>query len=196
MNSGEFMNDGFAQVIGALIPFTLLNFVLIIERIQKFVLHSDEEQVQKMIQRLGMRKSVSMFISYIVSLCILPICCPILAYLAKISILRTTTFWFILWNLVLYFLNVTFTNHIIRFMINNLFWANICTKAHFWLSVLVSLYIYLLTEINPILVDIQSFFLPLPAISWIVRLGIIASNKGIEVELFQSNEIVNGNNMT
>ena len=90
----------------------------IIERFQTFVLHSDEEQVQKMIQRLGKRKSVSMFITYMVSLTIIPVLCPILAYLAQISIMRTTSFWFILWNLVLYFMNVILLNQIIKFMID------------------------------------------------------------------------------
>ena len=53
-----------------------------------------------------------------------------------------------------------------------------------------------MTTLEPWFIYSSAALLPVPALTWIIRLGIVAYNKDIPVELFQANPIVNGNDMT
>ena len=64
------------------------------------------------------------------------------------------------------------------------------------LSILITIYSFIMVQIQPWFVYTVSILLPLPALSWIVNLGVIASNRSIEVALGQSNPIVNGVDMS
>ena len=101
MNSVEFENDGFAEVVGALIPMSLAILIGFPDRLKLLTSGSDEDKVQRLLQRLGMRKSVEVYIDYVVWLCMMPLMIFV-CFLASTSVMKTTSFWFIFWNMIIY----------------------------------------------------------------------------------------------
>ena len=142
-----------------------------------------------------MRKTVDIYIENIVTLCCVPFGI-VFCWIAQTYVLKTTSFGFIFWNIFIYAANTHSLNHLVRFAIDNHFWAEVVEVGLEFLGISVVIQSYLLTVINPYFVYVTSFLLPLPAINWIVKLGIIASNRGIDVAVHQSNMIVAGNDMT
>ena len=110
--------------------------------------------------------------------------------------MKTTSYWFIFWNLIIYASNVNSLNHLIKFAVDSHFWAEFFEIAFELLGISIVIQSYLIPTIEPWFVNTTALLLPLPAINSIVQLGIIASNKDIEVQMLQTNVIVNGNDMS
>lgn len=172
--------------------YVMINFS---ERLKTHTSDSNEDKVQRLLQRLGMRKTVDIYFENIVTLFCYPFAI-ILCHIAQYYVLKTTSFWFIFWNVFIYAANTFSLNHLVRFAIDNHFWAEFVEQGLELLGISVVIQSYLLPVINPNFVYVSSFLLPLPAINWIVKLGIIASNRGIDVMMLQPNVIVAGNDMT
>ena len=109
---------------------------------------------------------------------------PVVSYIAHVYVLKTTAVSFIFMNLYFYKTNVVITSSLINFMIVDHFWAEVAEIAVEILSILVSVFGFFIPVINPTFVYVSSFLLPLPAITWFVKLGIIASNTGQDVDLW------------
>ena len=84
----------------------------------------------------------------------------------------------------------------VTFIIDNEEHAEYVNLAFEAIGLIATAFSYSVTTIEPSFVYTVSALLPLPAITWITKLGIIASNRGIDVNLLQENVIVNGNDMT
>ena len=108
----------------------------------------------------------------------------------------TTSFGFLFLNIIVFAFNVIIQSHLIRFTITSHHWAEGVEIFFEVAAIIVSVQGYFMATIEPSFVLSTSFLLPLSAITWCCKLGIIASNKGIDVYAFQSNMIVNGNDMS
>lgn len=144
--------------------FVMINLA---ERLKTHTSDSNEDKVQRLLQRLGMRKTVDIYFENIVSLCCVPFV-VVLCYIAQTYVLKTTSFWFIFCNMFIYALNTFSLNHLVRFAIDNHFWHHKVEEGLEILGICVVIQSYLLPVINPNFVYVTSFLLPLPAINWIV----------------------------
>ena len=63
-----------------------------------------------------------MYIDYIVWFCLMP-GLVLVCFLASSYVLKTTSFWFIFWNIIIFSQNTATTNQLIRFAIDNREWA-------------------------------------------------------------------------
>ena len=102
MNTGPFYNDGYSEVVGALASFTIYAFVLLPGRVVSELSDSRESRIQQMLQRAGVRKSVDLGLECILLLMILPIALPLLSWLIVDNLLKTTNFWFLFFNIMLF----------------------------------------------------------------------------------------------
>ena len=85
---------------------------------------------------------------------------------------------------------------ILRFFVDSHKWAEVAELSLEFSGIFVTVLGYYFTTIPPMFVYLSSFFLPIPALTWCFRLGIIAYNRNIDVALFQNNTIVNGVDLT
>ena len=136
----------------------------------------------KMFHRLGYRKSAELYLEWILMLMILPTVVPILVAIASNFLLKTTSNGFIFVNTILFTLNQILISHIIDFFFEGHETAEYVETGIEVLNIFATLVTFSLPTIEPYIVYSTSI-LPLPAISWITKLGIIASNKGIYVDL-------------
>ena len=86
-------------------------------------------------------------------------------------------------------------SHIVDFFCDNHIVAEVVEIIIEVLNIGATLVAYAVPVIDPTIVNITSF-LPLPALTWMIKLSIIASNKSIDVAIGQPNLIVNGNYLT
>jgi len=73
---------------------------------------------------------------------------------------------------------------LIRFTISNHIIAEVVEITFEVLGIIVTVQGFFMTTIEPWYTYTSSALLPVPAIGWIMQLGIIAFNKNIDVELF------------
>ena len=69
-----------------------------------------------------MRKSVDLYVEDIAIVCALPLLI-FTCLIAIFQVTKTTSFWFMFWNVVIYACNVSIMNHLIKFAIDDHFWA-------------------------------------------------------------------------
>ena len=120
---------------------------------------------------------------------------PIIVSIAQRNLLKTTSWGFIFVNAILFTFNQIMVSHVVDFFTENEEHAEHLETGIEVLNIFATLVTFSLPTIEPYIVYTTSV-LPLPAITWMTKLGIIASNKGIHVDLFQKNPIVNGNDLT
>ena len=196
MNSGTFQNDGFSEVLGVLLPYTIYAFISLTGRIFEEFSTSEERKLQQILRLAGMRKTVDLYLEYLFLFVLLVTALPVLTWVGVTQIMFTTSFGFLFVNIIVYALNVILQTHLIRFTITNHAWAEAVEIFFEVAAIIVTVQGYFMATIEPAFVYTVSFVLPLSAITWCIKLGIIASNKNLEVMLGQANEIVNGNDMT
>ena len=127
-----------------------------------------------------MRKIVEIAYESIIAYMTLPFLF-LICWLTQIHLLKTTSYWFIFWNIIIYYINTSALSGMIRFAIDNHVWAEIIEVVFEALGILVVVQSYINPVIDKTFVDITSLLLPMPAFNWIIILGTIASNKDIEV---------------
>ena len=142
-----------------------------------------------------MRVSVIVGLEYFLVLCCVPIFIGI-TVISVVCLTKTMSFGFLFVNVLIFACNIVLQNHIYTVIIDSHLWAEIFEIFTEVLSLLLTAFSYVMVTIEPKSVYLTSFLLPLPHIAWVVKLGIIAANRGIDVKLLQSNEIVNGNDLT
>ena len=145
-----------------------------------------------MFQRLGYRKSAELFLEWSLLLVLLPTVLPIMTAIVQARLIPTTSFGFIYVNCLLFAINQLMMSHIVDFFFDNHIVAEVVEIAFEVLNIGATLIAYAVPVIDPTIVNITSL-LPLPALTWMIKLSIIASNKSIDVAFGQSNYIVNGN---
>ena len=121
---------------------------------------------------------------------------PLVAWMTQQEFLQTTSFSFILVNMILFSLNQTFESIGVRFAFDSHTKAEIAELSLEFVGIFITVLSYYFVTIPPLFVYITSFVFPIPAITWCLRLGIIAYNRNINVALFQDNPIVNGVDLT
>ena len=89
-------------------------------------------------------------------------------------------------------MNQLMLSHFVDFFFDNHIVAEVVEITIEVLNIGATLIAYAVPVIDPTIVNITSL-LPLPALTWMVKLSIIASNKSIDVAVGQTNYIVNGN---
>ena len=196
MNSKPFYNDNYAEVIGTIMPLIIYAVANLASRTITLTSDINEDRIQQLLQRLGMRKSVELGLEYLLSFFFSAFFLPLVTLIGCRLILTTTDFWFLFVNILIYSLNVTMMSHAIKFLIRSHVYAEIVELLAEGIQIMITIYGLLMTTIEPWYVYYSSTLLPLPAITWVIRLGQIAFNRGIEVKLFQRNPIVNGNDLT
>ena len=195
MDSPEYEFDEFAEVIATLFPICVYAYINVPKQFIWATSTPDEPRIAKMFHRLGYRKSAELYTEWLLMLVIIPTMIPILVAIAKNNLLKTTSFGFIYLNTFLFAINQIMVSHIIDFFCDSEEWAERLETGIEILNIFATLVTFSLPTIEPYIVYTTSI-LPLPAITWMTKLGIIASNKGIDVDLYQRNVIVNGNDMT
>ena len=136
-----------------------------------------------MFHRLGYRKSAEIYTEWILMMMILPTMIPVLVGIAKKTFLKTTSFGFLYVNAFLFAENQIMVGHIIDFFCESEEFAERLETGLEVLNIFATLVTFSLPTIEPYIV-LSTSLLPLPAITWITKLGIIASNKGIDVDLW------------
>ena len=123
---------------------------------------------------------------------LLPTVLPIMTAIVKARLIPTTSFGFIYVNCLLFAMNQLMLSHFVDFFFDNHIVAEVVEITIEVLNIGATLIAYAVPVIDPTIVNITSL-LPLPALTWMVKLSIIASNKSIDVAVGQTNYIVNGN---
>ena len=134
-----------------------------------------------MLQRAGMRKTVDLGIEWYLLLSYIPTVLPILTTIAYLAITPYVSFWFTYWNIFFFSANIILTSHVIRFTIDDHFWAEIVELIFEALNIIITVQNYFIVIIEPTIVYWTSFLLPFSALTWSTKLGIIASNKEMHV---------------
>ena len=83
----------------------------------------DEQRIQEMARRLGMRKTVEAWFESFIILLVLPTMLPAVIGLGSAILLPTTSYWFIFVQAIIFLLRVISQNWMIRFTIDNEEWA-------------------------------------------------------------------------
>ena len=143
-----------------------------------------------------MRKSVEATFEFVITMTLLPTLLPVMTTITSRFVLMSTSWWFIFWTFIVFTLRVVVQSWVIRFSIDNHEHAEIVEVTLEVLQIVLTIFAQLLVKINPNFILTASFFLPLLYVSQTLRLGVIAKNSNIDVELFQRNLIVNNNDMT
>ena len=196
MNSPYFYNDNFSEVMGALLGLTIYIASNLASRFIEYTGDFDEKRIQQKLQRLGMRKSVELWLETLLTFGFQLVLIPLLCWMGTSYVIKTTDFWFFAVNMGIYASNVTILSHMLKFLIDGHVLAESVEITVEILQILLILFSYVLVKINPTFVLISVFLLPLPHINWVITLAEIAKNKSINVSLGQSNPIVNGNDLT
>jgi len=179
MNSPYFYNDNFSEVIGALLGLTIYTASYLASRFITYTGDFDENRIQQKLQRLGMRKSVELWLETLLTFCFQLVLIPLLCWMGTHYVLKTTDFWFFAVNMGIYAQNVTILTHMLKFLIDGHVLAELMEITIEILQLLLILLSYYMVAINPRFVLISVFLLPLPHINWVITLAEIAKNKGI-----------------
>jgi hypothetical protein len=143
-----------------------------------------------------MRKSVELLLEALIGSVLLAIFIPLLTWMGITYVIKTTSFGFLAVNMAIYACNMTILSHIIKFLIES---HVLSEGVEIFVEILQVLSIagsYFIIKFNRSFILATSFLLPLSHMTWITTLAEIAKNKSINVELFQPNLIVNGNELT
>ena len=106
MNSGTFQNDGFSEVLGVLLPYTIYAFISLTGRIFEEFSTSEERKLQQILRLAGMRKTVDLYLEYLFLFVLLVTALPVLTWVGVTQIMFTTSFGFLFVNIIVYALNV------------------------------------------------------------------------------------------
>lgn len=128
-----------------------------------------------------MRKSVEIGLEMVFLLILGTTLLPILGYVIKLKLLQTTSigFWFL--NIFIFATRVVLFQNLVRFAIDNHALAEVVEVIIELVQIILTFYSYYEVVINPIYVLTASFCLPMLHLLWIVKLGVIAFNKNIDV---------------
>ena len=135
----SFHNDGFSEVIGALVPITIYAFVELSSRIIKLSGGTNEWEINLWLQRIGMRKSAELGLEYILSIPILAISLPIIVWTAQSYLVPNISFGFLLVNFIIYAVSSITQSHLIKFTIENHFWAELVEITLELVAVLITI---------------------------------------------------------
>ena len=143
-----------------------------------------------------MRKSVEISLELTFLLILGPILLPVIAYFIDKQLMQTTTYGFLIVNVLIFSMRVVFFQNLFRYAIDSHTVAEVVEIVSELLQLAMTFYSFYMVYINPVYVLVASFCFPILHMTWIVKLGIIAYNKNLVVALGQSNVITNGNDMT
>ena len=115
----SFTNDGYSEVVGALIPVTLYAIVDLAGRLISLTAGTNENEINLWLHRIGMRKSAELGLEYTISLMTLPILLPLMVWTTHTYVLSNVSFGFLLVNMVIYALSAIAQSHLIRFTIDD-----------------------------------------------------------------------------
>lgn len=117
-DSKPFKNDNFAETLGALIPVAIYTFIGLARRIIAVTAGDNEIKVQSLLERIGMRKSVTITLEVMLMFLMAPLIL-LVCWIAQVQLLTTTSFCFIFVNVLLYALNTISQHMFIRFAIES-----------------------------------------------------------------------------
>lgn len=143
-----------------------------------------------------MRKSVDLMLEYLLLFTYLPWALPLLSWFIVWTLLATTSWAFLFVNVVIFALRSVLQSHLIRFTIDNHIVAEVVEIAFEVIQISVTFLSYIRPTIDPEFINSSTFLLPLPALTNMMTIAVIAYNKGQHVELLQRNVVVNGNDLT
>ena len=126
-----------------------------------------------------MRKSVELGLENLLSFFFLAFFLPLITLIGSKLILYTTDYFFLFVIILVYSLNVTIQNHLIKFMIDNKAAAHFVEIFLNMIEITVVVYGYFKSNIEPQYVYYTRLFFPFPGVTWMIYLGQIASNKNI-----------------
>ncbi len=143
-----------------------------------------------------MRKSVDLMLEYLLLFTYLPLALPLLSWLVVAQLLCTTTWSFLFVNVLIFALRSVLQSHLIRFTIDNHILAEVAEIVFEVIQISATFGGYIRPTIDPVWINWTSFLLPLPALTNMITIAVIAYNKGQKVGLLQRNVVVNGNDLT
>lgn len=181
MDSKEFHNDMYAEVVNGLMAFTLLTIANLATRILNSMADPDESRIKEMLRRLGMRRNVEAIFELMISLMVIPLFLIPVVVVARDQLMQTTSFGFFFMQVVIFIFRVLTQSWMIRFTIDNHVVAELVETGFELVQIGLVVYSNVLKTINPTYVLVSSFLLPLMYITQIGRLGVIAYNKNITV---------------
>ena len=149
MDSGTFHNDMFAEVIAALLAFSLLSAANIATRVLSTMSDPDEQKIKEMFRRLGMRKNVEViFETWVILLITFSLLGP-LTTIGSSYLIQTTSYGFFFVQVIIFTVRVVLQSWTIRFTIDNHELAEVVEIINEVLQILLLLYSNTLKKINP-----------------------------------------------